>query len=151
MLVTAAEGYRLWAPEYDASPNPLLALEARLLQDRLGVAAGDRFLDAGAGTGRWMKYAERRGARAFGIDLSAEMLAKGSGARVRGDMRHLPVADDAADLAICSMALGYVRSAGEVVRELARVARRVIVSDLHPAAVAAGWTRSFRHQGQVYE
>ena len=27
----------------------------------------------------------------------------------------------------------------------------MIVSDLHPAAVAAGWTRSFRSEGEIYE
>jgi ubiquinone/menaquinone biosynthesis C-methylase UbiE len=151
VLVSPEEGYRLWAPVYDTSTNPLLALEMRVLQDRLGLEPGDRFLDVATGTGRWMKFAETRGAQTFGIDFSAEMLAKGSGALLRGDMRRLPVADDAMDLAMCSMALGYVRSADEVLRELARVARRVIVSDLHPDAVAAGWTRSFRRQGQVYE
>jgi ubiquinone/menaquinone biosynthesis C-methylase UbiE len=151
VLVSAAEGYRLWAPDYDTSHNPLLALEMRILESRLGIAAGDRFLDAGAGTGRWMKHAETRGACAFGIDSSAEMLARGSGARVRADIRRLPVADNAVDLAMCSMVLGYVRSAGEALRELTRVARRVVVSDLHPDAVAAGWTRSFRRRGQVYE
>ncbi|HZL55829.1 MAG TPA: methyltransferase domain-containing protein [Bryobacteraceae bacterium] len=151
MLVSAQEAYRLWAPEYDSGLNPLLALEARTLQSRLGALRGSTFLDAGAGTGRWMICARRAGARTFGIDLSAEMLAVASGSLVRGDIRRLPFMDDAVDVAVCSMTLGYVRSAEEVLAELTRVARRVIVSDLHPAAVAAGWTRSFRTHGRKYE
>jgi hypothetical protein len=37
---------------------------------------------------------------------------------------------------------------------MARVSRkggRVVVTDLHPRALAAGWTRSFRSNGQLYE
>jgi malonyl-CoA O-methyltransferase len=151
MLVSAAEGYRLWAAEYDSTPNPLLALERRVLEGRMGLTAGDRLLDAGTGTGRWMKHARTRGALTFGVDISAQMLSMGSGNLVRGDIQRLPFADDAFDVVICSMTLGYVRSASTVLRELARVARRIIVSDLHPDAVTAGWTRSFRREGQVYE
>ena len=47
--------------------------------------------------------------------------------------------------------LGYVASIQPALRELARVARRVIVSDLHPAAVQHGWTRSFRAGSARYE
>jgi len=38
-----------------------------------------------------------------------------------------------------------------VFQELARVSRQVIVSDLHPDAARAGWTRSFRAGGRIYE
>jgi hypothetical protein len=35
--------------------------------------------------------------------------------------------------------------------EMARVARSVIISDLHPEASVAGWTRGFRVAGERYE
>ena len=151
--VGAEEGYRLWSGEYDRAANPLLAVEMRLLRNRLGPLAGRRFLDAGAGTGRWMKFAASQGARAFGVDLSAPMLeaAGGLGSLVRGDVRRLPFANGTADLAVCSFVLGYVREANDALAELARVAQCVVVSDLHPAAFDAGWTRSFRAKCQVIE
>jgi SAM-dependent methyltransferase len=157
MLVPAAEGYRLWSAEYDRGPNPLLALEMRVLRERVAPLAGRTFLDAGTGTGRWMKYAAIQGARVLGIDLSGPMLSvaaedgKLSGRVVLGDLRSLPFADFAADIAMCSFALSYLDSPAGVLSELARVARTVIVSDLHPAAMDAGWTRSFRAGDRVYE
>ncbi len=157
MLVTVEEGYRIWSAEYDSAPNPLLALEMRVLQARLGPMAGKTFMDAGAGTGRWMKIAAAHGATVFGIDISRSMLSVGSrdrtlsGRLVEGDLRRLPFADLAADIAMCSFTLGYVEWPAGVLKELARVSRCVIVSDLHPAAVEAGWKRSFRVSGRVYE
>jgi malonyl-CoA O-methyltransferase len=151
MLIGADQAYTLWAPEYDRHPNPVLALEMRILRDRLGSLSGRTLLDAGCGTGRWMSYAHDRGARVFGVDRSAAMLARAPGSCVRGDIARLPFANGAVDLAICSMTLGYLHSAGDTLHELLRVATRVIVSDFHPAALAAGWTRSFRVAGQLFE
>jgi SAM-dependent methyltransferase len=151
MRVPVLDGYRLWAPVYDRDPNPILALEMRILRDRLGFLEGKVFLDAGAGTGRWMKQAHAAGARTFGVDLSPEMLALASGSLVRGDIRRLPFADSSVDIAMCSMTAGYIPCFNDLLAELTRVARQVIVTDLHPAAAQAGWTRSFRSDGTKYE
>jgi SAM-dependent methyltransferase len=65
----------------------------------------------------------------------------------------LPLGDEVADRALCSFALSYFPSAAAAIGEMARITRRggrVIVSDLHPHAVRAGWTRSFRSGDQVY-
>ena len=70
------------------------------------------------------------------------------------DACRIPLADGAADLTLCSFALGYIPSPHQAIGEMARVSRkggRVVVTDLHPCAQAAGWTRSFRSNGQVYE
>lgn len=156
-MLAAAEGYRLWSASYDEAPNPLLALETRILDARLRRIRGVRFFDAGSGTGRWMSYAQAAGARVFGVDICHEMILQagrkaGLGGRsALGDISALPICDNAADLAICSFTLGYLRSVSAVFRELARVARRVIVSDMHPKAVRAGWTRSFRRGDRVHE
>jgi SAM-dependent methyltransferase len=158
--VSPEEGYRLWAQGYDEGPNPLPALETRVVRGSTGPLAeldGGVFLDAATGTGRWLKYALSRGSNAFGIDLSPEMLcmaARDSRLRarlIRGDVRALPFPDRAVGIAICSFTLGYLESPAPALTELARVASRVIVSDLHPRAVAAGWTRSFRAGGERYE
>jgi SAM-dependent methyltransferase len=157
MLVDAVEGHRRWAPGYDVGPNPLLALETRLLAERLGPLENRIFLDVAAGTGRWMCHARSRGARALGFDLCREMLlmaAAKSGLAGRlalADARCLPIPNGIADLAVCSFALAYLPSVLAAVSELARVASFVIVSDLHPEAVVHGWTRGFRAGGQLYE
>jgi SAM-dependent methyltransferase len=157
VVVPVIEGYRLWAAGYDAGPNPLLALEMRVLSQRLGALDDLRVLDAGSGTGRWMMQAKSRGARVLGIDTCHEMVLKAGekqglrGRSALGDIRNIPLPDDAFDLSLSSFIVGYLPSPEVAFRELARVAKRVIVSDLHPEAARAGWTRSFRMGNRNYE
>lgn len=157
MAFAAAQGYRLWAESYDETPNPLLALETRILRDRLGSVRGKRIFDAGSGTGRWMSWLNSAGASVFGLDASHEMLSQAkrkpglSGRCAMGDITAIPIQNDAADLAICSFTFGYLPAIETALRELARISRRIIVSDLHPDAVRAGWTRSFRAGDKVHE
>jgi ubiquinone/menaquinone biosynthesis C-methylase UbiE len=160
MLVSALEGHRLWAPHYDRCKNPLLALETRVLSERLWPVASRCFLDVACGTGRWMDYLCQRGARAFGVDLCAEMLAQAEskqrfrGRLVIGDILRLPFKSNFADVVLCSFAVGYFPHLDVAVAEMARTAKpggRVIISDLHPAGVSAGWTRSFRLGADVYQ
>jgi malonyl-CoA O-methyltransferase len=156
-LISATEGYRLWAGCYDDADNALLALEMRALSGRMGDVNGRRILDAGSGTGRWMDWAQARGARVFGVDACREMVLKAEGKPTLGgrsalaDIRTIPVHDNAVDIALCSFTMGYLPAPGPVFRELARVSRRVIVSDLHPDAARVGWTRSFRARNRVYQ
>ena len=159
MQVAPLEGYRVWARSYDETPNPLTALERRTMEAWLDVRTGDRLLDAGSGTGRWMLWAAERGARVFGIDFCEEMILEAerkpriAGRSVLADIVAIPVRDGAFDTAICSLTLGYVSSPDCALRELARVARRVVVSDFHPEAIARGWRRSFQADGtgEVHE
>ncbi len=152
-----ANGYPIWSAVYDEAPNALLALEMRALSGRIGDVNGHRILDAGSGTGRWMNWAQSRGAHVFGIDACREMVLKAerkpklSGRSALADIRSIPLKDNAVDLALCSFTIGYLPSPLTVFRELARVSPRVIVSDLHPDAVRAGWSRSFRAGNQLYE
>jgi len=156
-MISLLEGYRLWSAGYDEAPNPLLRLEMRVLSQRLGALDGLRVLDAGSGTGRWMIEAASRGARVFGIDTCREMVLKaGEKPGLRGrsalaDIRRIPLPADAFDLSLSSFTVGYLALPGPAFRELARVAKRVIVSDLHPDAAGAGWTRSFRVGNRNYE
>jgi malonyl-CoA O-methyltransferase len=158
--VSAIEGHRNWAASYDAGPNPLLALETRLVLERLSPLRAPRFLDIACGTGRWMLLAQQWGSQVFGVDFCQEMLLEASrkpglaGCLGLAEACRLPLADGAADLTLCSFALGYLASPGQALAEMARVSRkcgRVVVTDLHPHALAAGWTRSFRSDGQIYE
>lgn len=154
--IAAPEGYRLWSAAYDDTANPLLALETRILRQHLHPLVDRKVFDVASGTGRWAVYAASQGAQVLGIDLSPEMISVASrkpslsGRLSVADMRCLPFADASADLAICSFALGYLESVRETLAELARVARQIVVTDLHPLAAAAGWARSFCVQGQAY-
>ncbi len=158
--VSPADGYRLWSPSYDTDPNPLLSLEFRTLAGKLERMAGKTFLDVACGTGRWTAYAAGRGARAVGVDISLEMLRKAArkprlaGSVAQADALFLPLADEAADLILCSFCLGYMPCIEPLIVELARVVRRtgtVLVTDLHPCALSRGWRRTFRFGANVFE
>jgi SAM-dependent methyltransferase len=157
MVVSAIEGHRIWSRQYDESPNPILALEMRVLAPRLGILSGRSICDAGSGTGRWMQWASSQGARVFGFDACREMIVESChkpglrGRSVQADVCRIPIKNNSVDIAICSFMLGYVPSPLEVLGELARIASCVIVSDLHPQAINRGWTRSFRAAGERYE
>lgn len=158
--LSVAEGYRLWSQTYDLEPNPLLALEFRMLFHKLENVAGRVFLDVACGTGRWMVDAALRGARTIGLDLCHEMLLVAAGKPrladhlVQADAGGLPLRDQAADLVMCSFCLGYAESPDQILSELCRVTRHggsVLVSDFHPDAHQAGWRRSFRNGSESFE
>ena len=158
--IDPVRGHRLWAESYDTGHNPLLALERRVLQPHLDRLDGKFVVDVGCGTGRWLAFVSASGARVAGLDLTAEMLAQaaakpGLGGRLaRADAQTLPIRSAAADITLCSFCLSYVGNVSAVFAELARVTRpagRVIISDIHPAAITAGWKRTFRSAGHLYE
>jgi ubiquinone/menaquinone biosynthesis C-methylase UbiE len=128
-------------------------------------------LDVGTGAGDIAALASRH-ARArgvaldvIGIDLSPVLAKFAAGAgtpTVCGDALALPFADKSVDVVVCSQLLHHFTddAAGDVIRELDRVARqRVIVSDLRRSwfAAAGFWLLSFplrfhtvsRHDGVV--
>jgi ubiquinone/menaquinone biosynthesis C-methylase UbiE len=158
--IDPGEGHRLWAQNYDTAHNPLLALERRVLQPHLDKLRGKFVVDVGCGTGRWLSFASESGATVAGLDLTPEMLARAAakpglqGNLACADAQSLPLAGETADVTLCSFCISYVRDLSVVFAELARVTRpkgRVIVSDIHPIAIAGGWKRTFRSAGRLYE
>ena len=157
--LSPAEAYRIWAPAYSAE-TAISQIEDELVSAITPPLDGSRLLDAGCGTGR--RLVDSAAAEAVGVDLSPEMLDAGIGraqsaARIRGivgDIRALPFPDNSFDVVWCRLAIGHVDDCAQVYAELGRVARRgarVIVSDFHPAACAAGHRRTFRAEGCVHE
>jgi ubiquinone/menaquinone biosynthesis C-methylase UbiE len=143
------DAYRLLAQYYDASPNPLVALEQRTMALLLPPLRNAKVVDAAAGTGRWTSYCRSQGARTIATDFCVEMLASAQRPVVLADANRLPLPDGFADVTICAFALGY---APACLPELTRVTRKggaVLVSDVHPEAIRRGWTRSFRHGSDV--
>jgi ubiquinone/menaquinone biosynthesis C-methylase UbiE len=160
MRASAIEGHRLWAPVYDSSLNPLLALERRAMGDFLKVIQPSRMIDVACGTGQWLLHFQETGSDVFGCDACEEMLNEATKtASLRGritlaDAECIPFRDSMADLILCSVSLGYFRNIGRVFREFARASKAggfIAVSDLHPDALLSGWTRSFKLDEQRYE
>ena len=55
------EGYDKWASTYDREPNPLIALEEKVTLGMIGDVQGQRVLDLGCGTGRYVCFLPSRG------------------------------------------------------------------------------------------
>ncbi|MDP1026633.1 metalloregulator ArsR/SmtB family transcription factor [Sphingomonas sp. KR1UV-12] len=111
------------------------------------LGAGDRSLgtliDIGTGTGRMLELFAGRADAALGIDRSSEMLrlarAKLAGvanAELRqADLYALPMADDAADVAIIHHVLHFAQQPGAAIAEAARVLApggRLLIADFAP-------------------
>ncbi len=163
----AAAAYRLWAPNYE--PETAVSYLENLVVERLGHRTeGRRLLDVGCGTGRRLRACAA--ALRVGVDLTLEMIvASSSGASLRSadgpgpatltagspsgllllsaDARKLPFPDGAFDLVWCRLMIGHVPDPTDLYAEIARVCRAggsLVVTDLHPAAAAAGHRRTFR-------
>lgn len=155
------EGYRRWAPSYDSTPNPMLALEERYLMPLLPSVRGKSILDLGCGTGRWLQIlVNMEPSLGVGIDLSTAMLAvaqrKASlqGILVKADCTQLPFCAQCFDLVVFSFALGHIAGIGRVIKELARVMKPdadLYVSDIHPEAYDKGWRTGFRDETSAAE
>jgi ubiquinone/menaquinone biosynthesis C-methylase UbiE len=154
LLLGVREGYEQWAPNYDQSPNPLVAREKRYLDLLLPQLRGKKVLDLACGTGRWLESAQAGGAEfAAGVDSSNAMLRIAAGkCSVQGklaqaDCMRLPFRPSVFDFSICSFAVGHIQDLRTMAHELASVMKpggEVTTSDVHPEAYARGWRTGFR-------
>jgi malonyl-CoA O-methyltransferase len=111
-----------------------------------------------------------------GVDLSSEMLVRAnaelkaaspaaavphSGTEldtphfqlIQAHVEALPLRDRWADLTICGLTLGHLRSLDASLAELQRVTQPggvILCSDFHPIGHALGWRREFNAGGQRY-
>ncbi|MCM2580072.1 class I SAM-dependent methyltransferase [Streptomyces meridianus] len=143
--VGTVDGYRIWSRTYDG-PNSAFDLDEPVVGEILDGLPTGVALDAACGTGRMTALLAERGHRTVGVDSSPDMLTRArervsDGEFRRGDLRRLPVADEAMDLVVCSLALTHVPDLGPVMAEFARVLRpggHLVTSDIHPEWVARG-------------
>jgi SAM-dependent methyltransferase len=159
MRVSALEGHRVWAPVYGESNNPVLALERRSMIPFLGPMPPKHVADVACGLGYWLGHFQNAGSAVVGVDLCPEMLHEAAkdlrlrGRLILGDVTLLPLRSQSVDLVICSLTLGYLPCLSKLFAEFARVSKtgaRIAVSDLHPTAISAGWTRSFSVGERLY-
>jgi ubiquinone/menaquinone biosynthesis C-methylase UbiE len=149
--MTTAEAYNRIAAVYDVSPNPLLALEQRILMPLFPALEGRLVADIGAGTGRWLRYAQASGAHTVALDVSAKMLASAPPSRVLANAKTIPLRDNSVDITLCTFALGYAPTCFPELARITRAGGTLIVTDLHPDALARGWSRTFRVGSEVLE
>ncbi|MGH7865753.1 MAG: class I SAM-dependent methyltransferase [Candidatus Binataceae bacterium] len=152
-------GYDLWADSYDRTANPLIALDRRVTLDILRPATGERVLDAGCGTGEYLRRLRRAGTRPVGVDFSWGML---SVARRRNpaiplaqaDLNdRLPVQDRAFDGVLCALVGEHLTQPALTFREAYAsldVGGRFVFSVFHPELAAAGIEANFERSGVEY-
>ncbi len=146
--VDLRKAYAAWAPLYDVGPgNPVQRANDQALSVSV-PAAGERWVavDVACGTGRHASLLRARGwRRSFGFDLSPEMLARADGYQgtAGADLRAPPCRP--VELVLCSLAIGHLRHLDPVLDALCALVRHngnLVVSDIHPRAVARGLKRT---------
>lgn len=150
------EAYALWAKTYPPTAhNALMALEQRTVLSLLPNLVGRTVIDAGCGSGRYLRELRHLGARPIGVDLSGPMLAQArpiTSHLVRGNLCALPIDSTSVDVIVCGLALGDVPNLELALGEMARVLRPggcVVYSVVHPVGASAGWSRTFEAQGRL--
>jgi ubiquinone/menaquinone biosynthesis C-methylase UbiE len=107
----------------------------KLLNTMKDLFAGCKtILDIGTGTGRFAEYFNDSGFNVVGIDVSLSMMAKARKKRLRNlvqaDTHHLPFRDRSFDGALMIHVLHLVSDWVQVVHEIGRVTRKVIVAEV---------------------
>lgn len=153
----AADGYALWADNYDAPGNPMTAIEhpSMVLRAQRHFVPGAVALDAGCGTGRLTAELVSIGYETIGVDVTAEMLAVAEQSVTDADFRlgsfeQLPVDDDSIDLIVSGLAVCHADGLDVVFAEFARVLRpggQVVMSNPHPFTAGSGGQAFFAHAG----
>jgi malonyl-CoA O-methyltransferase len=151
LVTSSSDAYAAWAPTYPPhAHNALMEVEQTAVLELLPPVSGRAVLDAGCGSGRYMKLLAALGARVTGVDVSQAMVSRAHALRlpvVRGDMAALPLASASCDVIVSGLAIPDVPNLQRVAAEWARVLRRrgvVVYSTLHPIGRDLGWTRTYQ-------
>jgi ubiquinone/menaquinone biosynthesis C-methylase UbiE len=152
-------GYDLWAPSYDRTPNPLVALDRRHAIAHLGPRAGERVLDAGCGTGINLRSITTAGAVAVGLDFSMGMLRTAQHAvpaamLAQADLNNeLPLRRSMFDALLCSLVSEHLTNLSTFFSETFAVLRpggRFVFSAFHPEIARAGVEANFEQDSVEY-
>ena len=153
------EGYDRWSATYDATPNPLVALDRRVTLAALDARPDERVLDAGCGTGAHLAALGAMRCRTLGVDFSWGML---SVARRRAPRAHLvqadldralPVRRAAFDAVLSALVSEHLTDLRGFFREAFAVLRRggrLVFSAFHPELAHAGVEANFERDGTEF-
>ena len=120
--------------------------QARVLANMIGRIKDRSIIDVGTGAGRAALLLARGGARVTAVDASEEMLdiarrrAAEEGLAIdfrRGDVHALEFEEGEFDVAVCLRVLMHAPDWRRAMRELCRVAERLVIFDYPSAASAA--------------
>jgi ubiquinone/menaquinone biosynthesis C-methylase UbiE len=143
--------YRDWAETYD-EPNPLIVAEERAMLGVLSSYPAGRAADVATGTGRVASRLVELGHDTVAMDGSRAMLERASAnaaeARlVQADLARMPLRDSSIDVLSCALALTHLSDLGPAIAGFARTLAPdgvIVISDIHPVAVATGAHAFFR-------
>src|SRR6185369_16514582 len=153
------EGYDRWAESYDATLNPLVALDRRFTLHALNPKAGEVVLDAGCGTGAYLRQLCAVRSRAVGLDFSHGMLrvAQRNAPRAslaRADLNDpLPLREAAFDAALSSLVSEHLTNLGRFFDGIFTALRRggrFVFSAFHPDPARGGVEANFEENGTEY-
>jgi SAM-dependent methyltransferase len=157
--VGVREGYDQWAETYDATSNPLVALDRRVTLGLLAPRNDELILDAGCGTGANLRAIAGAGSRPVGVDFSWGMLRvarrnlPGVGL-ARADLeRGLPAHSRCFDAVLCALVGEHLRHPSLVFGDAFDVLKpggRLMFSVFHPELAAAGIEANFEREGTEY-
>lgn len=153
------EGYDRWSESYDATPNPLVALDRRYTLPALDPHPGEWILDAGCGTGAHLRGIGDANARPVGLDFSYGMLkvsqrtAPGA-CLVQADLnRRLPIRRGVFDGFVTALVSEHLTDLETFFSEAFATLRengRLIFSAFHPEPARAGVEANFQLDGTEY-
>jgi len=153
------QGYDLWADVYDATANPVVALDRRHTIGHLRPRSGERILDAGCGTGANLRHILNVGGRPVGLDFSEGMLRVAQRslpgvALAKADLdRDLPLRRGEFDGFLCALVSEHLRNLRTLFSEAFAVLRqggRLVFSSFHPDMARAGVEANFEREGVEY-
>lgn len=157
--VKVREGYDLWAETYDATPNPVVAMDARRTMNLLAPRPDEQILDAGCGTGRNLRAITQAGSQAVGLDFSLGMLkvARRNNPQaplVQADLQKPhPLRASCFDAVLCALIGEHLSDLPAVFREAHHALKprgRYIFSVYHPELAAAGKEANFEREETEY-
>jgi SAM-dependent methyltransferase len=153
------DGYDRWSSTYDATPNPLVALDRRITPAALDARPGEWVLDTGCGTGAYLSSLCKARSRPIGLDFSRGMLrvarrtAPGAGL-VQADLNAgLPVQRGAFDAVLCALVSEHLTNLLRFFEEAFAALRqggRLIFSAFHPELALSGIEANFERDGTEY-
>jgi SAM-dependent methyltransferase len=153
------DGYDRWSASYDATPNPVVALDRRHTLAALAPQPRERILDAGCGTGGHLRGMRRAGCRSVGLDLSRGMLGVARRAApgamlVQADLnREFPLRRRVFDGLLSALVSEHLTDLATFFAEAFAVLRpggRLVFSAFHPDPARAGVEANFEQDGTEY-
>ena len=127
LVTSPSDAYAAWAPTYPPyAHNSLMDVEQTAVLELLPPVSGRTVLDAGCGTGRYMRLLTALGARVIGVDLSGAMASRARALNLPvalADMGALPLATGSCDVVVSGLAIPDVSQLNRVLVEWGRVLR----------------------------